>query len=161
MLNCFSRVWLFATPWTVAHQAPVSMGFSRHEYWAGLPCPPPCPSWPRDGTRILCLLHWQVGSLPLSPPGKHKNRQPLIIIFPPLTPPPTLLFDSISPLVFVVSGVKPNLSALHYPTAEVPTSTATVLKTVSCFLHQVSLRSIVLFHLYYRIYFIMKCIFIL
>ena len=29
------------TPWTVAHQAPLSMGFSRQEYWSGLPCPPP------------------------------------------------------------------------------------------------------------------------
>ena len=37
----FSRVWLFATPWTVAHQAPLSLGFSRQEYWTGLPCPPP------------------------------------------------------------------------------------------------------------------------
>ena len=32
---------LFATPWTVAHQAPLSMGFSRQGYWGGLPCPPP------------------------------------------------------------------------------------------------------------------------
>ena len=31
----------FATPWTLAHQAPLSMGFSRQEYWSGLPCPPP------------------------------------------------------------------------------------------------------------------------
>ena len=31
----------FATPWTVARQAPLSMGFSRQEYWSGLPCPPP------------------------------------------------------------------------------------------------------------------------
>ena len=31
----------FATPWTVAHQAPLPMGFSRQEYWSGLPCPPP------------------------------------------------------------------------------------------------------------------------
>ena len=40
-----SCVWLFATPWTVAHQAPPSMGFSRQEYWSWLPCPPPgnCP----------------------------------------------------------------------------------------------------------------------
>ena len=37
----FSRVQLFTTPWTVAHQAPLSMGFSRQEYWSGLPCPPP------------------------------------------------------------------------------------------------------------------------
>ena len=36
-----SRVQLFATPWTVAHQALLSMGFSRQEYWSGLPCPPP------------------------------------------------------------------------------------------------------------------------
>ena len=34
-----SRVWLFATPWTVAHQAPLSMEFSRQEYWSGLPFP--------------------------------------------------------------------------------------------------------------------------
>ena len=36
-----SRVQLFVTPWTVALQAPLSMGFSRQEYWNGLPCPPP------------------------------------------------------------------------------------------------------------------------
>ena len=36
-----SHVWLFVTPWTVACQAPLSMGFSRQEYWSGLPCPPP------------------------------------------------------------------------------------------------------------------------
>ena len=36
-----SRVRLFATPWTVAHQAPPSMGFSRQEYWSGVPLPSP------------------------------------------------------------------------------------------------------------------------
>ena len=36
-----SRVQIFVTPWTVAHQAPLSMGFSRQEYWSGLPCTPP------------------------------------------------------------------------------------------------------------------------
>ena len=36
-----SRVWCFATPWTAAHQALLSMGFSRQEYWSGLPCPRP------------------------------------------------------------------------------------------------------------------------
>ena len=40
-LSHFSYVWLFATPWTIAHQAPLSMGFSRQEYWSGLACPPP------------------------------------------------------------------------------------------------------------------------
>ena len=41
VLSHFSRVWLFGTPWTVAHQAPLSMGFSRQEHWSGLPCPSP------------------------------------------------------------------------------------------------------------------------
>ena len=36
-----SHVQICVTPWTVAHQAPRSMGFSWHEYWGGLPCPPP------------------------------------------------------------------------------------------------------------------------
>ena len=40
VLSCFSHVQLFATPWIVARQAPLSMGFSRQEYWSGLPCPP-------------------------------------------------------------------------------------------------------------------------
>ena len=37
----FPFVWIFATPWTVAQQAPLSMGFPRQEYWCGLPFPPP------------------------------------------------------------------------------------------------------------------------
>ena len=40
-VKSLSRVQLFATPWTVAHQAPLSKGFSRQEYWSGLPCLPP------------------------------------------------------------------------------------------------------------------------
>ena len=38
---CLSHVQLFVTPWTVAHQAPLSMGFIRQEYWSGMPCLPP------------------------------------------------------------------------------------------------------------------------
>ena len=41
MVKLLSRVRLFATPWTAAHQAPQSMGFSRQEYWSGLPFPSP------------------------------------------------------------------------------------------------------------------------
>ena len=41
MLSRFSYVRLFATPWAVVHQAPLSMEFSRQEYWSGLPFPPP------------------------------------------------------------------------------------------------------------------------
>ena len=76
MLSPFSCARLFATPWTVAHQAPLSMGFSRQEYWGGLPCLPPG-DLPNPGIEptSLCLLHWQVGSLPLAPPGNpHYQR---------------------------------------------------------------------------------------
>ena len=57
-----------ASSWTTARQAPLSMVFFRQEYWSGLPCPPPGdlphPGMkPKSPTR---LLHWQVGSLPLS-----------------------------------------------------------------------------------------------
>ena len=41
MLSRFSPVWLFVTLWTVVCQASLSMGFSRQEYWSGLPCPAP------------------------------------------------------------------------------------------------------------------------
>ena len=41
MLSGFNHIQLFVTLWTVAHQAPLCMGFSRQEYWSGLPCPPP------------------------------------------------------------------------------------------------------------------------
>ena len=41
MLVLLSRARLFATPWTAAYQAPVSMGFSRQEYWSGVPLPSP------------------------------------------------------------------------------------------------------------------------
>ena len=53
VLSHFSHVWLFATPWTVAHQPPLSMEFSRQEYWSRLPCSSPGESsWPRDQNQI-------------------------------------------------------------------------------------------------------------
>ena len=50
----------------IAHQAAVSMGFSRQEYWSGLPCSPPGDLFPTQGSNpsLFCLLHWQVDSLP-------------------------------------------------------------------------------------------------
>ena len=39
--SCFNHVQLFVTLWTVAHQIPLSIEFSRQEYWSGLSCPPP------------------------------------------------------------------------------------------------------------------------
>ena len=71
LLSCFSHVWLFVALKAVAHQAPLSMRFSRQEYWSGLPCPPPGISLAqRWKPHLLILLHWQVGSLPLVTPGK-------------------------------------------------------------------------------------------
>ena len=70
--SLFTSVWLFATPWTVACQAPLSMEFSRKEYWSGLPFPS-AGDLPDPGIELACFmskLHWQVGSLPLVPPGK-------------------------------------------------------------------------------------------
>ena len=66
MLSHFSSVWLFATLWTVACLALLSMGFSRQEYWIGLPCPPPGgPPDPGIEPTLLRLLHWQARSLPI------------------------------------------------------------------------------------------------
>ena len=63
-VKSLSRVQLFVTLWTVAHQAPPSKGFSRQEYWSGLPFPSPGESsWPRDPTL-------QADALTSEPPGK-------------------------------------------------------------------------------------------
>ena len=63
-----NRVWLFATPWTVAYHAPMSMEFSRQEYWSGLPFPSPG-EFPNPGIepRSSAL---QADSLLPEPPGK-------------------------------------------------------------------------------------------
>ena len=50
ILSC---VWLFGTPWTVAFQALLSMGFPRQEYWSGLPFPPPG-DLPDQGIKLMC-----------------------------------------------------------------------------------------------------------
>ena len=56
-MHACSAVSDFATPWTIAHQAPLSMGFSRQEYCSGLPFPPPgnLPDRPRDRTLVFCV----------------------------------------------------------------------------------------------------------
>ena len=71
VLSRFSRVWFLVTPWTVARQAPVSMGIlqARILELATMPSSGRS-SQPMDWTLVSCLLHWQAGSLPLSPPGK-------------------------------------------------------------------------------------------
>ena len=63
-----SRVWLYVTPWTVGRQAPLSMGFSRQEYWNGLPCLSPG-DFPHPGIEPRSPT-LQADSLPSDPPGK-------------------------------------------------------------------------------------------
>ena len=73
-LSCFSHVRLFATPWTVAHQAPLFMGFSRQEYWSGLSCPPPGDLLdPGIESASLMSPAWQASSLLLAPPGREAH----------------------------------------------------------------------------------------
>ena len=70
-LSHFSHNWLFVILWTTACQAPLSMGFSRQEIleWVAMPS---SRDLPHQGSNLclLCLLHWQAGSVPLVPPGK-------------------------------------------------------------------------------------------
>ena len=55
MLSYFSHVQLFVNLWTVTHQVPLSIGFSRQEYWSGLPCPP-LGDLPNSGTEPKSLI---------------------------------------------------------------------------------------------------------
>ena len=70
LLNCFSHVQLYATLWTAVHQAPLSMPFSRKEYWSGLPRPPPG-DLPDPGIEPMSLVSYalQAASLALSHKG--------------------------------------------------------------------------------------------
>ena len=80
MLSHFSCVCLFATLWTAARQATLSMGFSRQEYWRGLPCSPPgdLPD-PRVRTCVSCGSFIVGGFFTAELPGKPENS--LIIRF--------------------------------------------------------------------------------
>ena len=83
---CACAKWLQSSPtlvtsWTVVCQTPLSMGFSRQEYWSGLPCPPQAiflMQW--SNPCLLHLLHWQAGTLSLSLSGKPLNVHILVKI---------------------------------------------------------------------------------
>ena len=81
--SCFSHVWLFATLWTVAHQTPLSMGFSREEYWSR------CHALPQgifpiqeSNPQLLCLLYRQASSLALVLPGLNMSPQIYVYLEP-------------------------------------------------------------------------------
>ena len=100
ILSHFSHVSLFPSLWTVARQAPLSMGFSRQEQWSGLPGPPPGDP-PHPGTEPASPTSpaFQVDSLPTEPPGKSEVFHIASCLFPWLCSPPfplpqLLLFSS-------------------------------------------------------------------
>ena len=67
LLLLLSRVQFFATPWAVAHQTPLSMGYPRQEYWSGLPFPPPGDLLDRGIKPVSPAL---VDRFDTEPPGK-------------------------------------------------------------------------------------------
>ena len=78
VVSSLSRVQLFAIPWTVAQQAPLSMEFSRQEYWSGLPFPPSM-DLPDSGIESVSPA-LAGGFFTMEPPGKYmKDKAELII----------------------------------------------------------------------------------
>ena len=71
LFSCSVMSDSFTAPWTIAHQSPLSMGFSRQEYWSRLPFPSPG-DLPNPGIESESL-HWQMSSLPVAPPGKARD----------------------------------------------------------------------------------------
>ena len=75
-VKLLSRVWLFATPWTVGHQAPLSVGFPRQEYRSGLPFPSPG-DLPNPGIKPGSPA-LQADALTSEPPGKPSETEPIL-----------------------------------------------------------------------------------
>ena len=84
VVQSLSHVWLFAAPWTVAHQAPLSKRFPRQEYWSGLSFLSPG-DLPNPGSNPS-LLHWQADSLLLSHQGSPLDCSPAPCSSPLLPP---------------------------------------------------------------------------
>ena len=77
VVQLLSHVQFFETPWTVAHQAPLSMGFSRQEYWSGLPFPSPG-DLPGPGMEARSPA-LQADSLPSESTEKPNNNTPVLL----------------------------------------------------------------------------------
>ena len=60
-VKSLSRVWLIATPWTGAHQAPLSMGLSRQGYWSGVPLPSPDHGWNYSEKERMARSNYRIG----------------------------------------------------------------------------------------------------
>ena len=84
VLSCFSHVGFFATPWTAAHQDPLSVGFSRQKDWSGLPFPPPG-DLPDPGIELesSAFPALQADSSPLSHQGSFTDNSGFSQVFSP------------------------------------------------------------------------------
>ena len=88
MLSPFSHIQLFVTRWTVACQAPMSMGFFWQEYWSGLPCPPPG-DLPNPGIKPMSLIspvladRFCITSLIWEAPPIHKPKNTCFCLYCP------------------------------------------------------------------------------
>ena len=99
-MKSLSRVGLFATPWTVAYQVPPSVGFSRQEYWSGLPFPSPG-DLPNPGTEPRSPA-WQADALPSEPPEKiHSLLSPISSHFPC----GSLCLKTLSPHLYLLKNI--------------------------------------------------------
>ena len=65
-VKSLSRVWLLVTPWTTAYQAPPSMGFSRQEYWSGVPLPSLDALWVHPQKSLVCDIVYEWSQLPMA-----------------------------------------------------------------------------------------------
>ena len=103
MVKWLSSCRLCVTLWTVAWQAPLSMGFFRQEYWRGLPHPPPGHLLDlREQTHTSGLLHWQVRPLPAVPPRKPSlHPAPQQSDLSPTPPQPLFSLCSFPPFVLM------------------------------------------------------------
>ena len=85
-MKSLSHVWLFATSWTIAYQAPPSMGFSRQEYWSGMPLPSPSDplqlseSWQNHYTWEVCSANWWDTSKTATLAASSGHRKGLILL---------------------------------------------------------------------------------
>ena len=105
VVKLLSRIWLFVTPWTVAHQAPLSVGFPKQEYWSELLFHSTGESsWPRDQTHVSFLLSRLFTT---EPPGKPQITCVDLSKMPSITL--GLVIVSLSFLLFY--GVFPGLSS--------------------------------------------------
>ena len=114
-----SRVHLCVTPWTEAHQAPPSMGFSRQGHWSGLPCSPPG-AFPTQGLIpcLLCLLHCR-GFFTIGPLEKPKLASSKIFMLHCLGVPTETQIKALVE-VYALTSLWPESGASPWPSGACP-----------------------------------------